>query len=81
MPKKKAVMHVEEVQPPVLPEETLTVEDVIRIFGISRTQVYYLMQEGLPSYKLGRKGKGRKRCLRFVRSELAVWFQERKTSS
>jgi len=66
-----------EVQelPPELPD-LLMVEEVMRRFKISRTEVYYLMKAGMPHYKLGKK----QRNLRFVETELAAWFKEQKIS-
>lgn len=61
--------------PPVLPDDLIKVDGVMEIFKVSRTEIYYLMQKGMPHYKLGGK-----RNLRFSRGKLAVWLQEQMVS-
>jgi predicted DNA-binding transcriptional regulator AlpA len=83
MPRRKVVPikpPTEEIQepPPELPDELLKVEEVMSKFKISRTEVYYLMQAGMPHYKLGRTTGKKTRNLRFVKAELATWFHDQK---
>jgi len=81
MPRRKVVsIAPQEVQglPPELPNELLKVEEVMNTFKISRTEVYYLMQDGMPHYKLGRKDGKKTRNLRFVKTELAAWLYDQK---
>jgi predicted DNA-binding transcriptional regulator AlpA len=78
MTKKKVVLvqpqaEIPPVQPPPdLPDELLKVEEVMKIFGISRSEVTSLMHRGMPHFKLGK----RQRNLRFDRQKLATWLQE-----
>lgn len=69
--------EVQQPQPEVLPDKLLKVDDVIRIFGVSRSEVTSLMQRGLPHYKLGKK----QRNLRFDRDKLAAWLAEQQMNS
>ncbi len=76
MAKKTTLVPVEKIsqvqQSPILPDELLKVEEVMKILDVSRTEIYYLMKGGMPHYKLGKK----QRNLRFDRQKLAVWLQE-----
>lgn len=59
-------------QPPALPENLLTAQEVMKIFGVSRGEITSLMKRGMPHYKLGKK----QRNLRFDRDKLAAWLAE-----
>jgi excisionase family DNA binding protein len=51
-----------------------TVEDVMRFLKLSRTTIYELMDEGLPSVKIGGSR-------RFDRRDIVQWWEERKKSA
>ena len=76
---KRALAPVVETpqQPPPLPEKLLNARDVMKILGISRSELTVLVKKGLKCYKLG----GGQRNLRFVEEELAVWLAEQQVSN
>lgn len=53
------------------PLQLLTVEDVARLFGVTKSWVYHAQKSGLPSVKLAHKQ------LRFRRADLQKWLDDR----
>jgi excisionase family DNA binding protein len=56
-------------------QQLLTVQDVAKRLAISRRGVYYLLERGLPSLRLGKK------TLRFDPQAIDAWLAEQASPS
>ena len=73
---RRKVVSTTEKSPPQLPNKLLTVEEVMELLGVCRTEVYNMTKRGLKYYRLGTQ-----RGVRIAEADLALWLAERQVTS